>query len=81
MKRDLMNLLGIGIALVLNSPTKQLLASDESDWRKLFEVQLSRSYQLAVKDSYDAQVDEIHHKLLSITLDNRNLIWRRVKGK
>ena len=81
MKRQILSLLGIGITLVLNLPTKQLLASRNSDWRKLFEVQLSRAYQIAVKDARNAQENEISNQLLPITLDNPNLVWRNVKGK
>ncbi|WP_088240303.1 hypothetical protein [Calothrix rhizosoleniae] len=81
MKRKILTLLVIGITLVLNLPTKQLLASHNADWRKLFEVQLSRAYQIAVKDARNAQENEISNKLLPITLDNPNLVWRNVKDK
>ncbi|MDJ0617929.1 MAG: hypothetical protein QNJ63_14490 [Calothrix sp. MO_192.B10] len=81
MRWQFFSVLGIGITLVLTLPAKQLLASGESDWRKLFEIQLSRGYQLAVKDARNAQSDEISNTLLSITLDNPKLVWRKVKGK
>lgn len=67
------------IAFTFCFPLKQVLASPEEDWQKLFEVQLQRAYQRAVEDAYNAQPDEVHHQLWAITPDNPQLIWRKSK--
>ncbi len=74
----------LGVILVVGLPIKKSLAfyqQDLQELQELFNIQLQRSYQLAVEDAADAQEEEIYNGLWSITPDNPDLKWREIDGK
>ncbi|MEM9925451.1 MAG: hypothetical protein AAF915_17140 [Cyanobacteria bacterium P01_D01_bin.50] len=74
----------LAVILVIGLPVKKSLATYQNDLQELqgeFDMQLQRSYQLAVEDAADALEDEIYKGLLPIVPDNPDLKWREVDGK
>lgn len=70
----------LGIILTIALLFQQSLTADLKELKVLFEIQLQRVYQIAVKDAANPQEDEIYNNLWPIIPDNSDLIWREVDG-